>query len=740
MDNRTDLNLISVAAMLAAITRSAGDPHELAEVTFLEVARVTEPDVFEIGLFGPDGYQILIRVVEGTRVENKDIPEVHTLSDLLTWVQGSGESILFSDYETEKDELPAVNSLTPGQMPQSGLFIPLRFGDRVLGVLSLRSNETNAFTENDRELLSILAASIAPALATTSLASEIESLTIQMLLVQQVSRLLMTLEPLNDRMERIVAILSQVLEIEQIALYEVLDGEIELRTQTAGKPLTGGEETIPELVRAAIASGETQSSQFELDPGLSNGETTLEAEWAFPLNIVDHRMGALHLCCPAGTSFKGDQLSVLETVSQQLAFAILEARNYAQHQQEAWVTTVLLEVARHAAQPGDPLSALQAVLQLAGLLVGTEWTLLLTPSADGETLQIATSAGLKRQQTFMLSDLEFSPAELGLHGTYVENELPIFVDLPPPMKSILKDDRALGMVLSDGQDLLGLLLTENEEISGKQPSLMAGISHQVSLRLENTRLIERAARQRSFERELAMARDIQVSFLPSSLPELRGWELGVAWRVAREVGGDFYDFIVLPDGEHGARYGLAIADVADKGIPAALYMALSRTLLRTLAMEFQDPGECLQRVNQHLIQDTHADLFVSVFYGIWEPEIGRLQYANAGHNPPLLFTPRQRGELLREHGMVLGVQSPCIYKTRTVEIEKEQLLVLYTDGVTDALDENEEFFGIQRLESLVLGLSNWQAQFVADQIEDRVLRFTGRRDLYDDLTTIALHR
>ncbi|MGD2162813.1 MAG: SpoIIE family protein phosphatase, partial [Anaerolineales bacterium] len=551
--------------------------------------------------------------------------------------------------------------------------------------------------------------------------------------------LLMTLEPLNDRMTRIVSLLAQVLDIGEIAVYEFVEGQIELRAQTSMKNEPETPPSIPNLVGDAIATGETQSIRAE-PAGDETEKDSSQSQFAFPLKIVHHRLGALHMCCPKGKDFDQEQLRVLETVSQQLAFAMLEARNYSQHQQEAWVTTVLLEVARHAAQPGDPLAALQAVLQLATLLVGTEWIVLMTYDKTSNLLQFATSSGLKRQQSFALAELAIELSETGIAPPYKQNEQPIILDIPAPMDEILQDDQALCLVLSDGQDLLGLLITENELLSGKQPSLMTGIAHQISLRLENSRLIEKAAAQRSLERELAMARDIQVSFLPSSMPEVAGWDIGVAWRVAREVGGDFYDFIPLPAGPRGDRFGIVIADVADKGIPAALYMALSRTLLRTLAMEMGDPGKCLEKVNRLLIQDTHADLFVSVFYAIWEPENGELHYANAGHNPPLLFTPRQRGELLQEHGMVLGVQNSSTYQTHKLTIHPDQLLVLYTDGVTDALDENEDFFGIQRLESLVLGMPDWQAQQVADRIEERVLQFTGRRDLFDDLTAITLHR
>ena len=269
---------------------------------------------------------------------------------------------------------------------------------------------------------------------------------------------------------------------------------------------------------------------------------------------------------------------------------------------------------------------------------------------------------------------------------------------------------------------------------------MAGIAHQVSLRLENTRLIEEAAAKQSLERELAMARNIQASFLPLSLPSHPHWEVGAMWQVAREVGGDFYDFIPLPEGPRGPRWGVVIADVADKGIPAALYMALCRTIIRSVATTRIDPGATLERVNRLLLVDSNAELFVSVFYAIWEPNTGGFTFANAGHNPPLLLRPNQKAEVLRDHGIVLGVLENASYKSYERTIKPDEMLVLYTDGVTEAMGEESEMFGLHRLESLILGLENWTAQNVAEHIANRVSEFLGHGELADDLTTITLRR
>ncbi len=237
-----------------------------------------------------------------------------------------------------------------------------------------------------------------------------------------------------------------------------------------------------------------------------------------------------------------------------------------------------------------------------------------------------------------------------------------------------------------------------------------------------------------------MARGIQESFLPKSPPAADGWEVGITWLLAREVGGDFYDFIPLEPGPDGPRWGIAIADVAGKGVPAALFMALSRTLLRSVAISRLDPGLTLTRLNNLIISDARADMFVSVFYAVWEPSSGRLTYANGGHNAPMLFEPGSRCTFLAEHEIVLGIEQGVEYRTHSISMNPGSLLVLYTDGVTEAPDANGELFGAQRLEALILGSNDWCASALAEQIATRVSDFNAEPDLRDDLTAIILRR
>jgi serine phosphatase RsbU (regulator of sigma subunit) len=280
--------------------------------------------------------------------------------------------------------------------------------------------------------------------------------------------------------------------------------------------------------------------------------------------------------------------------------------------------------------------------------------------------------------------------------------------------------------------------------------------------------------------ELALAGRMQTSLLPGAPPQIDGWQIAATLRPARETSGDFYDFLPLP----GGRLGLAVADVTDKGMAAALYMALCRTLLRTYAAEHPNrPDLALAAVNQRLLADTDAGLFVTLFYGILDPVAGTLTYCNAGHHPPYLLQPRvdiaspdaagvdtaglDRGALgavsLREasaaesgaegrnngsqgitalagRGIALGVVGEPRWGYSTVELPPGGLLLIYTDGVVDALSPDGERFGVEQMLTVARNLVDQPP----DQVQARLLavlqQFMGQQPQFDDVTLVAIRR
>jgi len=236
--------------------------------------------------------------------------------------------------------------------------------------------------------------------------------------------------------------------------------------------------------------------------------------------------------------------------------------------------------------------------------------------------------------------------------------------------------------------------------------------------------------------ELALAQTIQVSFLPESIPQISGWQLAATLEPARQIAGDFYDFIKLPEG----KWGILIADVADKGLGSALYMALSNTLIRTFAGEYhRDPAKVLKTANQQILRNARTNLFVTVFFAVLDPITGLLRYANAGHNPPFLLG----GDgiiTLNNTGMPLGIDEDNEWLQEELVIAPGETLLLYTDGVMDAQNMAGEFIDRKLILDTVQSHGGKSAAELQQSILSMVHLFVGEAPRFDDITLVILGR
>ncbi len=240
--------------------------------------------------------------------------------------------------------------------------------------------------------------------------------------------------------------------------------------------------------------------------------------------------------------------------------------------------------------------------------------------------------------------------------------------------------------------------------------------------------------------ELDMAARIQADILPAQAPIITGWELCAQLQPAHETSGDFYDFIPLSN----RKWGLAVADVTDKGMGAALFMALSSTLLRNYADRFPTlPAMTLSAVSERILSDTRGDMFVTAFFGILEPHTGRMTFANAGHPPGYLIS-QGRGRLsvesLSHTGMALGVTETARWKQKTVRFVPGDYLLLYTDGITEAQNEYGDFFGDNRLIDIALSQYGKSSREMQSAILDEVNRFMGSTPRQDDIAMVIIRR
>jgi len=247
--------------------------------------------------------------------------------------------------------------------------------------------------------------------------------------------------------------------------------------------------------------------------------------------------------------------------------------------------------------------------------------------------------------------------------------------------------------------------------------------------------LEQEIRERErVEQDLRVARSIQQASLPKEVPELEGWQIFPFYQPAREVGGDFYDFHLLPEG----RLGLVVGDATGKGVPAALVMSTTCGMLRLAAQGSSSPGQMLRGVNEVLFPNIPSNTFVTCFYAILEPKSGRLSYANAGHDLPYLHRNGEAEEL-RARGMPLGLMPEMIYEEKETILHSGEAALLYSDGLVEAHDPADDMFGLPRLRALIA--EHGEKRSLGDVLLEELYSFTGERwEQEDDITLLTLRR
>jgi sigma-B regulation protein RsbU (phosphoserine phosphatase) len=278
-----------------------------------------------------------------------------------------------------------------------------------------------------------------------------------------------------------------------------------------------------------------------------------------------------------------------------------------------------------------------------------------------------------------------------------------------------------------------------------QPTLLAlapamqSLSAQIASALHQAVVYQRSLAYQRMTEELKWAGSIQASLLPTAFPEIPGWQLAVALNPAGETSGDFFDIIPL----EGGKIGIVVADVLDKGVGPALYMAISRTLIRTYAIELDaQPDTVFFATNERILTDTTSNLFVTAFYGVLDPQTGELIYCNAGHNPPYLFrsSNADETEALRQNAIPIGIDQDAAWGSEVIELHPGDALILYTDGIPEAQNGAGEFFGFETIVEVVRANLGKTAGDLQASILDAVHQFVGNAPQQDDITLMVLVR
>jgi sigma-B regulation protein RsbU (phosphoserine phosphatase) len=455
---------------------------------------------------------------------------------------------------------------------------------------------------------------------------------------------------------------------------------------------------------------------------------------------------------------ENERLAIIQGIAHQTAIAVENIKLLETQQQETYISAALLQVAQTVVTHNEMKDLYASIVQITPILVGSEICLIYLWDEIRKMHVLVESNGIKKQILEESNQTEFLPGQFPLLDLIRKQDqlsvLPICVtnpddplcwaeiDLPEGAVSfdfeLNNDPLLVGMPLSVKGEVYGILLvkdpgTEKMYLT-KRLEILTGIAQQTALAIQNDRLENLADIQERLEREFQIAREIQKTFLPSEMPIYKEWELDVRWRPAREVGGDFYDVFELSDN----RLAMLVADVTDKGMSAALYMTVTRTLLRTVAQQFNTPAEILTNVNKLLLRDTPHGMFITAFLGILDLRSSELTYANAGHNLPICKHPFGPLEKLQKGSMPLGIMEKLSLKNNLLKIEPGDSLILFTDGVTEAYTATD-FFGDQRLEDAIRQARNQEPATILDSIDHALVEFQESEIPSDDVTLLVVH-
>jgi serine phosphatase RsbU (regulator of sigma subunit) len=486
-----------------------------------------------------------------------------------------------------------------------------------------------------------------------------------------------------------------------------------------------------------------QERSLRLGPGepppadLAGVTGPFESALVIPLFRRGEVFGAIECLDRQGGPFSDADFDHLDVAAEHVAFALDNALLYEETERRSLEKEVLLEISKTLSAPLDLDEVLEAIFRSLRQVVRYDAAAIYLVSRSSQRLELVRDTGYPAgsDEAFRLSVGE------GIVGWVAKTGEAVIVP------DVRRDQRYVSARASTRSELAAPLVLEGRTIGvfnlesdredayhGGHLEMLAVFAAQAAVSIERTRLTRELLDRRRLEKELAIAREIQASFLPKRAPDVPGFDLAGATQPHDEVGGDYFDFIRVSD----SRLGIAIADVSGKGIPAALIMAGFRmSLLAEIRNEFTMRA-VMRKVNSLLHESTERDKFVTLFYGVLDWKNRSLSFSNAGHNPPLLLRADGRVQYLLEGGVALGVLPDARYEERPVALQPGDVLLLYTDGVSEAESPTGEQFGTRRLEQCLKRVAGGTAHEILKGVVDEVTAYAGEHGVSDDLTLVVV--
>jgi len=657
----------------------------------------------------------------------------------------------------------------------SSIDAPLWAGDRLLGILTLAHSTPGRYGSEAHDMTATFANYAAVAIQNARLYEEAQQqawVSTVLLQVAEAGQTATNLDELLSTMVRLPPLLIGV-RLSAIFMWDDELGAFILKNwhgvENQPQETIFYEQESPALARMNLTRStvfiEDAVAELNLPPETIPAEIVALA--MVPLLSRGNLLGAFLVGYQrpgkrqAGETINQQILSILQGVAHQTSVASENLRLEEAREEEAYVTAVLLEVAQAVVSQNELEDILDTIVHLMPILVGIDTCVIYLWDKEKQVFQTAQAYTGSDEDDIILISSAYAPGEFPLlDRTIQSNQLHycsskspnLPVEMWPSLVCFPEEELfqssiqpgthlLLSFPLSVKGETLGALLTK-ESVSSpvyqeRRLEIIKGIAQQVSLAIQNEQFKKEMVESQRLEQEIELARQSQQTFLPSTLPRLTKWDLDSRWLPARQVGGDFYDIIQI-DKDY---LGFAIADVADKGMPAALYMTVTRTLIRAYARNYLSPSEVLEQVNNMLIPETHNGMFVTAVYAVLNRRSGKLIYADAGHNLPIILRAKTgKAEFFPKGGMALGILENIELYDQSITIEPGDLVLFYTDGVSEAFSANGEIFGFEKLLEFVETQKGKTVCETLDNLLDLLGDFRGEMPPSDDITLLGIRR
>lgn len=757
--NRRTRELAALNEFNQAISQAGFNTERILELLLEYAQRVLPADQVRVEMYGSDRENVALRA----EIRNSDIEwtrEPSALTPALLSMRDHPATLVADNLGTRK--LPfEFPSRVDGLTARSALFVPMLAGDDVIGMVTAVSSTPRALGMMNARTLNVLAGQAAIALENARLYTVERRRATQLAIVSDVGAKVAQISELDELLPKVVHEIQErfgythvhilVEQENRDLLFFASTHPLGEQWKQRGEHMRYHEGIIGWVAAQAeplVVADVLKDTRYKAGPDAQTIHT--RSELAVPLIVGQRNVGVLDVQSESVGAFTDEDLFVMKTLGTQIAIAIENARLYETQQVEAYYLNALLNVAENLAEQESLDDALDTVVTLTTLLVGVKRASVFLYDPAAREFRAAQAYGLPPALQGRFERLRF-PIGKPPHDAFTElwtRREPLFIAnaktselVETNLAALFELESVVLFPLVARGEMVGALGVDqgaNEHhFNPEEIRVLNGIANQAAVAIERSRLDEQAELKKRLDYELGLARQIQTSFLPAAPPRLPGYDIAAAWHAARLVGGDFYDMIPLPH----QRLGLVIADVSDKGLAAALFMVLTRTIIRTMAIGKPTPREAIERANDVIIADAQSDMFVTAFYGVLETTDGTITYVNAGHNPPLLYRHADRTvSPVKEHGIALGIVPNVEEPQVRIGLACGDVLVMYTDGVTDALDKDEEEFGASRLTEAVQDHAEKSAQEITDEILRAVQEFTAGTPQFDDLTLLVVKR